>query len=241
MPLAVDIQADAPAKESSSQSPARGVTHHLSLEVEPVTAQRWPDLAELFTRPGPRGGAQMAGGCWCMWWRARTGDADLNRAAMYEVVANGRVVGLLAYRDERPVGWVSVGRRADFPLLSASRRYGGGQGSELARGVPEPETRLHGQAGVLPRSRFRDRARSAPPNRRTGRVSCRRQQGVDAPSASDVSAGSFAGRQSRLRSRQTGIRLRHRRLRGPSHDLVDRLAWGLQRSVQPEPQPRGRP
>jgi len=62
-----------------------------------------------------------------MWWRARTGDADLNRAAMYEVVASGRVVGLLAYRDERPVGWLSVGRRADFPLLSASRRYGGGQ------------------------------------------------------------------------------------------------------------------
>jgi hypothetical protein len=38
------------------------------MEIHPVTPERWPDLADLFTRPGPRGGTPMTAGCWCMWW-----------------------------------------------------------------------------------------------------------------------------------------------------------------------------
>jgi hypothetical protein len=35
------------------------------IEIDPVTPERWPDVAELFTRKGPRGGTPMTAGCWC--------------------------------------------------------------------------------------------------------------------------------------------------------------------------------
>lgn len=56
------------------------------VDVQVVTPDRWWDLAELFQRPGPRGGTPITAGCWCMWWRQRTGDARLNRQAMEGLV-----------------------------------------------------------------------------------------------------------------------------------------------------------
>ena len=49
------------------------------ITVHPVTKERWADLVELFERPGPRGGSPMPANCWCMWWRARAGDAGKNK------------------------------------------------------------------------------------------------------------------------------------------------------------------
>jgi hypothetical protein len=40
---------------------------------------------------------------------------------MQKVIESGTVPGLLAYRDEKPVGWVSVGPRQDFLALENSR------------------------------------------------------------------------------------------------------------------------
>jgi hypothetical protein len=42
--------------------------------VVPATAERWPDLVDLFERKGPRGGHRNTPGygCWCMWWRDRS-------------------------------------------------------------------------------------------------------------------------------------------------------------------------
>ncbi|HEV8682136.1 MAG TPA: GNAT family N-acetyltransferase [Actinomycetota bacterium] len=92
------------------------------LEIRPVTAGRWDDLVELF---GERG---AYANCWCMWWRVSGSDFDRgirkrgggNRRALKGLVAEGRVPGLLAYRNGRPVGWVSVAPREEFGRLQRS-------------------------------------------------------------------------------------------------------------------------
>jgi GNAT superfamily N-acetyltransferase len=91
-----------------------------SLEFHTLTLERWDDFEQLF---GPRG---ACGGCWCMWWRLRHKDFEAqkgegNRKAMREIVASGRVPGILAYHDGSPVGWCSVAPRKEFPRLERSR------------------------------------------------------------------------------------------------------------------------
>lgn len=93
----------------------------MSLEVRPVTADRWEDLVELF---GFDRGAYS--GCWCMWWRQTAKEYDRdhgapNREAMRTLVAEGREPGLLAYRSGDPVGWVSLAPREEFGRLDRSR------------------------------------------------------------------------------------------------------------------------
>lgn len=92
----------------------------MSIEVHPLTAERWADLEALF---GPRG---AYGGCWCMWWRLTgrefgQGAGEGNRRAMEALVGSGQVPGLLAYADGRPVGWCSVGPREAFGRIERSR------------------------------------------------------------------------------------------------------------------------
>jgi GNAT superfamily N-acetyltransferase len=93
------------------------------LEIGPVSPERWTDLAELFERKGPRGGTPMTAGCWCMWWRQRTGDGGKNKRNMRKLARNGREPGLLAYDDGAPVGWVAVAPRDEYGQLLRSRVY----------------------------------------------------------------------------------------------------------------------
>jgi GNAT superfamily N-acetyltransferase len=91
----------------------------MAVDVHPVTAPRWNDLARLF------GSSGAYSGCWCMWWRASAADFDRNgnrgnRRAMRAEVRDGRVPGLLAYRRGEPVGWVSVAPRDEFPRIERS-------------------------------------------------------------------------------------------------------------------------
>lgn len=91
----------------------------MELDVRPVTPERWDDLEQLF---GPNGSIS---GCWCMWWRlsGRQWDelgADRRRRALHRLVTGGEVPGLLAYRDARPVGWVSLGPRERFGRIQRS-------------------------------------------------------------------------------------------------------------------------
>jgi ribosomal protein S18 acetylase RimI-like enzyme len=44
-----------------------------------------------------------------------------NRESLRAIVLAGRVPGLIAYSDQTPVGWVSVGPRSDFARLQRSR------------------------------------------------------------------------------------------------------------------------
>ena len=61
----------------------------MTLEIHPVTRERWPDLVELFERRGPRGGARNtpAYGCWCMYWRDRSlAHGEPKKRAMAKLV-----------------------------------------------------------------------------------------------------------------------------------------------------------
>ena len=85
-----------------------------------LTEDRWPDVEALFGQGGdPKT-------CWCVYWRLRGKDwslttADKNRSHLREIVERGPAPGLVAYRDEVPVGWVSLGPREAFARLEASR------------------------------------------------------------------------------------------------------------------------
>lgn len=89
------------------------------LEYRPVTHERLPDLQRFSERHG------KFRYCSCMRWRMTS--AEYGRATKEERVAalDARVeadipVGVLAYRDGEPVGWVSVAPRE---TLGALERY----------------------------------------------------------------------------------------------------------------------
>jgi GNAT superfamily N-acetyltransferase len=94
------------------------------VDVRPLTASRWDDFVDLFTRPGPRGGGGpgSGSGCWCMWWRLRR-RPEQNRAAMEQLVREGSTPGLLAYDGGRAVAWISVAPRESYGQLVRSRTY----------------------------------------------------------------------------------------------------------------------
>jgi GNAT superfamily N-acetyltransferase len=103
----------------------------MTLEIQPLTPERWPDLVDLFERPGPRGSWPRTGACYCMFWRLppveyeaafrrRSLDAKSggpNKRKMQGLVASGAVPGLLAYRDGSAVGWMSVSPRVELTRL----------------------------------------------------------------------------------------------------------------------------
>jgi ribosomal protein S18 acetylase RimI-like enzyme len=98
------------------------------VEIGPVTPDRWDDLVDLFMRPGPRGGGGVGeNGCWCMWWRERTGNRERNRRGLRTLVKEGREPGLLAYENGIAVGWVSVSPREEYGQLMRSKHYGPGE------------------------------------------------------------------------------------------------------------------
>ena len=95
-----------------------------TLEIVPLTPDRWHDVAALF---GEGGDPKT---CWCMYWRIRSKDWSFSntretREGLHRLVDEARdpAPGLLAYRDggTTPVGWVSVAPRDDYERLTNSR------------------------------------------------------------------------------------------------------------------------
>jgi GNAT superfamily N-acetyltransferase len=90
-----------------------------SLDIRPLSSDRWPDLERLFGRSG------AFAGCWCMFWRLSSGEMAANgsagnREALQALASAGREPGLVAYRRGEPVGWVSVAPREEFGRLQRS-------------------------------------------------------------------------------------------------------------------------
>jgi GNAT superfamily N-acetyltransferase len=84
-----------------------------------VTSDRWADVAELFGDNG------AYSGCWCMWWRVTSSVFSAEngaglRARCESLVEEGREPGLLAYLDDRPVGWVAVAPRSKYGRMQRS-------------------------------------------------------------------------------------------------------------------------
>ena len=93
-----------------------------SIEIVPLTPDRWADVTALFDEGGdPKT-------CSCMFWRVRSKDWSFANAAeardgFHALVEADRdpAPGLLAYADGRAVGWVSVAPRMDYQRLTNSR------------------------------------------------------------------------------------------------------------------------
>lgn len=81
-----------------------------------VSHDNWRDFAELFeSRGGPKS-------CWCMVWRSTTAEAKQRdgasrRAAMRSRVEAGVPIGILGYRDGRPIAWCSIAPRDTYRPL----------------------------------------------------------------------------------------------------------------------------
>lgn len=94
-----------------------------TLDIHPATPDRWDDLATLFERPGPRGGRPDTANCWCVIWRAPSGEPEENREVLRSAVCDREEPGLLAYAEGVPIGWISVAPREHFQSLLRSRRF----------------------------------------------------------------------------------------------------------------------
>lgn len=92
----------------------------MNLEVYSLDGTRWDDFEALL---GERGGC---GGCWCMSWRLKRSDfehkkGNENKLAMKTLVEQNDGVGILAYIENKPIGWCAVAPREVYPRLENSR------------------------------------------------------------------------------------------------------------------------
>lgn len=99
---------------------AATITPSSQLDIVEAAAAPWANLETLF---GTRG---ACGGCWCMAWRCKrrdyeAGKGELNRERLKTLWRSGRPVGLLGYRQGRPVAWCSVAPRSDFAYFETTR------------------------------------------------------------------------------------------------------------------------
>lgn len=90
------------------------------LEYHPVTRERLGDLARFSERHG------KFRYCSCMRWRMPSAQYSRSTkeeriAALDELVEEETPVGVLAYRDGEPIGWVSVAPRETYGALERYR------------------------------------------------------------------------------------------------------------------------
>ncbi len=96
------------------------IYQELKLDIQALTPERWEDLETLFGSKG------ACGGCWCMYWRQtrtqfNTRLGEPNHQAFKSLVKTGKPMGLLAFAGGKPVGWMAIAPRAEYPTLDRSR------------------------------------------------------------------------------------------------------------------------
>jgi GNAT superfamily N-acetyltransferase len=93
----------------------------MAIIVKELVPNLWPQVELLF---GKRG---ACGGCWCQAWRVEKGERwdDIKGATakrrFREGILNRSVHGVIAFDNEKPVGWCSFGPRDTFPRLNRAR------------------------------------------------------------------------------------------------------------------------
>jgi GNAT superfamily N-acetyltransferase len=93
------------------------------IEIRAASTADWDDVADLFTRPGPRGGVPIPSQCWCQYWVTRGSGywAADNDVKLERQLREGDVHALLARRDGVAAGWCRLGPRGTFLRLAHSR------------------------------------------------------------------------------------------------------------------------
>jgi GNAT superfamily N-acetyltransferase len=92
----------------------------MAIRVRPLTGATWPALEVLFREGGdPRW-------CWCQFWRMRAKDFSALkvpqlRERLHAQARSDEPPGLVAFEDDRAVGWVSLGPRAGFERIVRSK------------------------------------------------------------------------------------------------------------------------
>jgi hypothetical protein len=87
------------------------------IEVRTATPDRWSDVVTAFGRRGVN-----PSWCWCRRFLNEAEPDGNNRDALRKEIADAIAPpGLLAYVDERPIGWTRVGPRSGFPGVSGNR------------------------------------------------------------------------------------------------------------------------
>jgi GNAT superfamily N-acetyltransferase len=92
----------------------------MRLQFHPVTLERLPDLARFSEGHG------KFRYCSCMRWRMtsaqfKSSTKDDRVVALERLVETGTPVGVLAYAEDEPVGWLSIAPRETYAALE---RYG---------------------------------------------------------------------------------------------------------------------
>ena len=93
---------------------------NLVLKFYPLTPERWKDFEKLFGANG------ACGGCWCMWWRLKRSEYEIqkgagNKKAIKKIISSGTIPGIIAYDNDAPVGWCAIEPRESYALLENSR------------------------------------------------------------------------------------------------------------------------
>jgi GNAT superfamily N-acetyltransferase len=90
----------------------------MKLRIQPLTSDLWLALKDLFGEKG------ACNGCWCMYWRIgpeyRKRPREENKAAFRKVVKEGPPPGLIAFDDDKAVGWCQLTPREDLAWLDRS-------------------------------------------------------------------------------------------------------------------------
>ena len=93
----------------------------MKLSFHPLTLERWKDFENLFGEKG------ACAGCWCMYWFMNKKEYDEKRKdgrtkkEMKMMVKDKIEPGIIAYDDDKPVGWVAIQPREKYSKLSNSK------------------------------------------------------------------------------------------------------------------------
>jgi GNAT superfamily N-acetyltransferase len=94
----------------------------MKLKYEPLTVSNWKMFEDVM---GSKGGC---GHCWCMYFRLplktfKDNKPGGNKKIMRQLVKKGMPLGLIAYLNNIPAGWIAFAPREDYRKLENSRIF----------------------------------------------------------------------------------------------------------------------
>ena len=97
----------------------------METEIRRLTPERADDFFRFFEKVAFADHSEWGGGCYCCYyhaesfalWEKRT--PEQNRETARNLILAGRMRGLLAYSDGKPVGWCHFDGKTDLPGLKA--------------------------------------------------------------------------------------------------------------------------